>query len=118
MIDKIKEVTLLNATDETSDPYDYHLEKCGADSFKSMERFPLHTCWLGFDVENVSDEEVENVDLVEDVFVTNFRNGDHEMVKNFQICVICYNNDSIYDFRNCGHLCICERCCPKKVILI
>ena len=31
--DKIEEVTLLNATNNSLDPYEYHLEKCGIDSF-------------------------------------------------------------------------------------
>ena len=32
--DKIEEGTLLNGTDNSWDPFDYHLEKCGVDSFK------------------------------------------------------------------------------------
>ena len=34
--DKIEEDTLLNATNTSLDPYDYHLEKCGIDSFKKI----------------------------------------------------------------------------------
>ena len=33
---KIEENTLLNATNNSLDPYDYHLEKCGIDSFKKL----------------------------------------------------------------------------------
>ena len=33
--DKIEEGTLLNATNTSLDPYEYHLEKCGIDSFKN-----------------------------------------------------------------------------------
>ena len=32
--DKIEEGSLLNATNISLDPYEYHLEKCGIDSFK------------------------------------------------------------------------------------
>ena len=33
--DKIEEGTLVNATNISLDPYEYHLEKCGIDSFKN-----------------------------------------------------------------------------------
>ena len=32
--DKIEEGTLLNATNDILGPFDYHLEKCGINSFK------------------------------------------------------------------------------------
>ena len=35
--DKIDEGTLLNATNGSLYPYDYHLEKCGIDPFKTLE---------------------------------------------------------------------------------
>ena len=34
--DKIEEGVLLNATNGSLDPFDYHLEKCGVDSFKKI----------------------------------------------------------------------------------
>ena len=43
-------------------------------------------------------------------------NGTNEIVKIFnQKCVICLDNDSIYAFRNCGHLCLCENCFDPKI---
>ena len=43
-------------------------------------------------------------------------NGTNEIVKIFnQKCVICLENDSIYAFRNCGHLCLCENCFDSKI---
>ena len=57
--DKIEENTLLNATNNSLDPYDYHLEKCGIDSFKKLERNLIHTFWPGHGEdqnENVQDE--------------------------------------------------------------
>ena len=35
--DKIEEGTLLNATKDSSDPFDFHLGKCGVDSIKMLE---------------------------------------------------------------------------------
>ena len=34
--DKIEEGTLLNAANDSLDPFDYHLKKCGIDSFKKI----------------------------------------------------------------------------------
>ena len=44
---KIEEGTLLNATNTSLDPYDYHVEKCGLDSFRKLEHSLIHTCWPG-----------------------------------------------------------------------
>ena len=115
--DKIEEGTLLNETNMY--PYDYHLKKCGVDSFKNLERSLIHTFWpgVGEDIENeddvsdVEDEVEENEDLIE----TNCTNGNIEMVKIFnQKCDICYEKDSVYAFRHCGHQCICEQCYQNK----
>ena len=112
--DKIEEGTLLNATNISLDPYEYHLEKCGIDSFKKLERSLIHTFWFGHgeDIENVDDDD----DLVEeDVVETQYFNGNNEVVKIFnQKCVICYERDSVYAFRQCGHQCICEQCYQSK----
>ena len=43
-------------------------------------------------------------------------NGTNKMVKIFnQKCVICLENDSVYAFRNCGHMCLCENCFDSKI---
>ena len=39
--DKIDEGTLLNSLN----PIAYHIEKCGEDSFKKLERSLIHTFW-------------------------------------------------------------------------
>ena len=118
--DKIEEGTLLNATNDSSDPYEYHVEKCGVDSFRKLERSPIHTFCpgVGEDIENeddvwdVEDEVGENGDLIG----TNYTNGKNELVKIFnQKCVICLERDSDYAFRQCGHQCICEQCYQNKV---
>ena len=110
--DKIEEGTLLNATNTSLDPYDYHLEKCGIESFKKLERILIHSFWSGHgeDIENVDDDLVE-----EDVVETQYFNGNNEVVKTFnQRCVICYERDSVYALRQCGHQCICEQCYQSK----
>ena len=117
--DKIEEGTLLIATNGSLYPFDYHLEKCGVDSFKKLERSLIHTFWpgVGDDIENgedmldVEDEVEENEAFIE----TQYLNGHNEVVKIFnQKCVICLERDSDYTFRQCGHQCICEQCCQNK----
>ena len=110
--DKIEERTLLN-------PFDYHLEKCGVDSFKKLERSLIHTFWpgVGKDIQNEDDDLVE-ADVVEeddDLIEMQYLNGNNEVVKIFnQKCVICYEKESVYAFRHCGHQCICEGCYQNK----
>ena len=71
--------------------------------FQKLEHSQLHSCWPGED---------ENVDLVEDdvlveededLIKTIYCNGNNEVVKIFnQKCVICYDRESCYAFRQCG----------------
>ena len=113
--DKIEGSTLLNSPD----PIYYHVEKCGKEVFKKLERSLIHTFWpgVGEDIENeddfldVEDEIEEDEDLIE----TRYLNGNNEVVKVFnQKCVICLERDSDYAFRQCGHQCICEQCYQNK----
>ena len=117
--DKIVEGTLLNRADGSLGPYDYHVEKCGTDSFKKLERSLIHTCWFGHgkDIENEDDdlveEDIEEED--ENLIETPYLNGNDEVVKIFnQKCVICLERDSIYAFKQCGHQCNCEQCYQNK----
>ena len=103
------------------DPYDYHLEKGGIDSFRKLERSLIHTCWPGHaeDIENEDEDDdlvEENVvEENEDLIETQYFNGNNEVVKLFiQKCVICYERESVYAFRQCGHQCICENCYQNK----
>ena len=112
--DKIEGGTLLNATNGSLDPFDCHLEKCGTDFLKKLEHSLIHSFWLGHgenDDDLVEEDVVEENDLIE----TQYHNGINEVVKTFnQKCVICYERDSVYDFRQCGHQCICEQCYQNK----
>ena len=107
--DKVEEGTLLI----WPDPIAYHIEKCGIDSFKKLENNLIHTYWPGQgediesenDIPDVEDEFEEDDDLIE----TQNVNGNNEVVKVFnQKCVLCYDKDSVYAFRQCGHQCNCE----------
>ena len=123
--DKIEGRTLLIATNDSLDPFDYHLGKCGVDSCKTLEHSQIHTCWP----RNDEDEEDEDDDLVEEdedddlveedenevLVETNYCNGTNEVVKILnQKCVICYERDSVYAFRQCGHQCFCEDCYQNR----
>ena len=108
-IDKIEEGTLLNRTNFSLDPFDYHVEKCGVDSFKKIECSLIHSYWLNREED---DDVVEEENLIE---TPAYLNGDNEVVKIFnQKCVICLERDSIYAFRECGHQCICQQCYENK----
>ena len=115
---KIEKESLLNTVDGSLDPYDYHVEKCGLDSFKTLEHTRIHTCWLRDDDEEDTEGEddvlvKENEDEV--LVETQYLNGKNEVVKIFiQKCVICYERDSVYAFRQCGHQCICEQCYQNR----
>ena len=40
---------------------------------------------------------------------TNYCRGNNEVIKIFnQNCIICYERDSVYAFRQCGHQCVSE----------
>ena len=119
--DEIEEGTLLNATNRSVDPYVYHLEKCGIDSFKILERNLIQSFWPGHgeDIENEHDDnglvEEDVVEEKEDLIETQYFNGNNEVVKIFyQKCVICYERESVYAFRQCGPQCICEQCYQNK----
>ena len=99
------------------DPFDYHIEKCGEISFKTLDHTQIYSFYLDSE-ENVEDEDdvlVEEDVEDDDLFETNYPNGTNEVVKFFiQMCVICYETASVYAFRQCGHQCICEDCYQNR----
>ena len=113
--DKIEEGSLLNRINNSLDPFDYHVEKCGADFFKKLECSLIHTYWPD---RRVDDDDVVEEDVLEqeeNLIETPYLNGDTEVVKIFnEKCVTCLEKDSIYAFRHCGHQCICEDCYQNK----
>ena len=85
--DKMEEGSLLNVTNNSLDPHDYHVQKCGLDSFKKLEHSLIHTCWPGHreDIENEDDilDVKDEVDGGADLIETSYTNGNNEVVKNF-----------------------------------
>ena len=109
--DKILEGTLLNASRSSLDPYDYHIGRCGVDSFKKLDHSLIHTLWPDHGEDQDQNENIEDEILIE----PSYTNGNNDVVKIFnQKCVICFERDSVFAFRQCGHQCICERCYENK----
>ena len=88
--DKIEEGTLLNATNDSSDTFDYRLQKCGVDSFKTLEHSQIHTFYQHIEEDEEDEDDVlvekdENEVLVE----TNYCNGTNEVLIFNQKRIIC-----------------------------
>ena len=109
--DKILEGALLNASRSSLNPYDYHIGRCGVDSFKKLDHSLIHTLWPDHGEDQDQNENTEDEILIE----PSYTNGNNDVVKIFnQKCVICFERDSVYAFRQCGHQCICEQCYENK----
>ena len=75
--DRIEEGTLLNSLN----PFDYHVDRCGVDSFIKPEHSLIHTCWPGHGEDQ---DQNEDEDEDEDYEIeTNFCSGNNETVKIF-----------------------------------
>ena len=83
-------------------------------SVKKLEYSQIHS--FCSDIEDDIGEEENDILVEEDEEVeTNYCNGNKEVVKIFnQKCVICYEKDSVYAFRQCGHQCNCEQCYQNR----
>ena len=109
---KIDEGTLLNTTNNNLDPFDYHLEKYGQNSFKTLDKARIHSFYLDSE-ENAEDED--NIQEDVNIHELEYTHGSNEVVKVFnQKCVICLEWYSDYIFKQCGHQCICEDCYQNK----
>ena len=112
---------LLNASNNSLDPQDYHLSENGLDCFKKMlDCKRIHSSWLsvesGYMEEIVEDEE--NVEEDVNIHELEYTDESNEVVKFFnQKCVICLELDTDYRFKQCGHQCICEKCYQNKSII-
>ena len=73
----------MNATNNSLNPYVYHVEKCGKKAFKKLEHTQIHAFWPGFEEheENEDDYLVEEDEENEDLIDTKFYNGNNEVVK-------------------------------------
>ena len=81
---KTEEGSVLYRTNSGSDPFDYHVEECGVDSFKKLERSRIQTFWPGVG-EDIEDEEDESEEDEEDVNIheLEYTDGSNEVVKIF-----------------------------------
>ena len=85
--EKIEEGTLLSATNNSLDPFVYHLKKCGEDVFKTLERSQIHSCLPRFEEDDITiwREEGDDVLVVENesLIETNYCNGNNEVLEIF-----------------------------------
>ena len=97
---KIQEGILLNSSNDSLDPYDYHLSKNGKNCFKKLlECNRTHSNWLSMecgDMDEIFEEDIEE-DVEQDVNIRELKytDGSNEVVKIFvQKFVICLERDS------------------------
>ena len=113
----VEEGTFLNTTSGNLDPFDYHLQKCGENSFKTLEHTQIHSFYLDSE-ENTQDEDdvlVEEEVEDDDLIARNYPNGTNGVLKIFdEMSVIGYERDSVYAFTQPGHQRICEQCYQNK----
>ena len=122
--DRIQEGILLNSSNDCLNHCGYHLSKNGLDCFRTLLLSNTsHNSWpgieCGFMEEIVVDEEVveDEEDVQEDVNIheLEYTDGSNKVVKIFnQKCVICFERDSEYIFKQCGHECLCQECYQNK----
>ena len=62
--DKILEGTLLNASRSSLDPYDYHIGRCGVDSFKKLDHSLIHTLWPDHAEDQDQNQNIEDEILI------------------------------------------------------
>ena len=85
---KIEEGILINSSNDSVDPRDYHLLNCGENTFLKITIEKNRSFYKDDDQE---------------------RNNEKVKVYNRK-CVLYFENPSVYAFRQCGHQCICENC--------
>ena len=105
------ERTSLNSTNDSVDPFDYHVLKSSGNKFTKLKIELIHS-FYNDDV----DENGEDKDIFVGEDEIEYYNGTDELVIIFiQNCVICFENSIVYAFRLCGHQCKSEIYYQKKV---
>ena len=104
--DKLEELTLLNTTENSSDPFDYHFFKNGENALTRLTREVVHTYYPDKDDD---DEDIWRTQRVLNVLYAaieaahklDYSNGNTEMVKILnQKCVKNLENHNAYDYKN------------------
>ena len=103
---------LLNSTNDSLDPFDYHLGKCGENASKTIENIQIHSFYPYEEHEEDDEEEdIWRAHGKSNDWVQKYRNsdkpaychGNKQTVKVFnQKCVICFENHSVIAFCQCG----------------
>ena len=107
--------------DESYEPYEFLYdtnegERIKFHSFIMIARRYEDSYYERFLNDENNEIDQEEIDEEDVIFENKFYNGTNELVKIFnQKCVICIENDSIYAFRQCGHLCLCEVCYNSEI---
>ena len=116
--DKIEKGTVLNSSNNSLHPYDYHLSKNEMDCFKKLlECNRIHSFWPGMEC-GFMEEIVEGEEDVEEnvkIYELEYTKGSNQVVKIFnQKCVICL--ELVIDdlFKECGHQFVCKECYQNK----
>ena len=116
--DKIEKGTLLNSSNDSLDPYDYHFSKNGLDCSKELlECNRIHSSWPGMDYGFVAEIVEDQEDVEEDVNIheLEYTGGSNEVVIIFnQKCVMFLEWDIDCIFKQCGHKCLCEECYQNR----
>ena len=114
----------ISEMDVSYDPYRFLYDTCGGErkkfhSFIMIARQFTDDFYGNDEIVNADQRSAHIVNINEEeneIFENIFYNGTNELVKIFnQKCVICIENDSIYAFRQCGHLCLCENCYNSEI---
>ena len=114
--ERIEEGTLISSTNDSLDPFDEHIAKCGQGGFKTLDCNQLHS--FQPDEENHDEEDIWRAQRELYVWVEGQRNsdkpanfnGNNEILKIFnQKCVICFENLNVYAFWLYLHHNICDK---------
>ena len=55
--EKLQDGTLLNATNHSLDPYEFHVQICGSDSLKTMEIIIIQNLWPEEEEDDENEDE-------------------------------------------------------------
>ena len=81
---KIEKGTLLNPSNDSLDPYEFHLSKNGLDSFKKLlDCNRIHSFWLSMESGDMEEIVEDDEDVEEDVNIheLEYTDGSNEVVK-------------------------------------
>ena len=112
----------ISEMDESYEPYRFLYDSNEGERIKFHSfsliapRFDTNEDDVYFNEVNNENQIDQEIDEEVEIFENKFYNGTNELLKIFnQKCVICLEKDSIYAFRQCGHLCLCEMCYNSEI---